>query len=147
MANEARVFAEGPGNSKAYQFTVADGTAIAKGTLLVANATTRTGVAHSGIGQKPLGYTTESKEANDGFTEIGCQVNGVVVAYVDGSVATGDVVVCGSTANRVRRMDISTGVPATSAGMSYQEIQSIVGRALETKTDGQQCRIALSIFG
>lgn len=145
MANEARVFAEGVDQVIVRQFTVADGTAIAKGSLLVRNPSDRTGVIHSGVGQVPLGYTTMSKEASDNITEIGCQRTGVVDAFIDGSVATGDVVVCGSTANRVRRMDLGTAVPSTGPGLSYQEIQSIVGRALENGTNGQQIRIALNL--
>lgn len=142
MANEARLFAEGVNNVIVRQFTVADGTAIPKGTLLVASSTTRTGVIHAiATLRAPLGFTTMSKEANDGFTEVGVQRTGVVDAYIDGSVALGDLVsVSQTTANRVKSLNTSV-----ATGLSYMELQMILGRAIEGGTDGQRIRIALNL--
>lgn len=140
MANEARVFAEGVENCITRQFTVADATAIAKGALLVHNASSRTAIAHDvANSQCPLGFATHAKDASDGQTTIGLQRTGVVVAYIDGSVHTGQVVMASdTTVNRVQAID-------TTGTISYQAIQRIVGRALETGTDGQAIKIALSL--
>lgn len=145
MANEARVFAEGTENVIVRQFTVADGTAIAKGTMLIANGATRTGVAHGTVIRgRPLGYTTSSKEANDGFTELGCQRTGVVVAISDGVISTGDIVVLGDTANTVR--SISGAAADFPVNFSrYEDLNNIVGRALDTVADATGVRVALSL--
>lgn len=136
MANEARVFAEGTSSNIAYQFTVADGTAIAKGSVLV-SAGDRTAKIHATVTDRFLGIATSSKEASDGCTEIGAQCTGVAEMYIDGVVTTGDLVVLGSTVNRVRRMNI------TAAGLSYQELQALVGRAMESGTDGTKIKVLL----
>lgn len=140
MADEARVFAEGTQNVIVRRFTVADGNPLSKGQLLIYGAASRTAVAHgTNPTSRPVGYTTASKEASDGFTEIPVQRTGVVVCTADGVITTGDVVVLGAVANRVRRMNTST------AGLSYQEVAAIVGRALENATDGGRLRVALTL--
>lgn len=140
MANEARVFAEGVDNVIVRQFTVADAGALAKGTMLVANGvTSRLAVAHSAVDQGPLGYTTMSKTANDGITEVGCQRTGVVDAYIDGTVRTGQIAVLGSTANRLAALNTENGATL------YVDFMSMVGRFLENGTDGQQVRVALCL--
>jgi len=142
MANEAKVFAEGADKGLVRQFTVADGTAIAKGTLLVDTGTTRTGVAHTAATTAaPLGFATMSKEASDGITEIGCQRTGVVDAVADGAIRTGQLIIAGqTTANRVQALPnlwLSTG--------AYTKDHQVIGRALENIADGGVGRIALSL--
>lgn len=138
MANEAKVFAEGPANCIVRQFTVADGTAVPKGTLLVENGD-RTGIAHTAAGlASPLGYTTMSKEASDGITEVGCQRTGVVLAYVDGNYRTGQVAIAGATtANRVQVLPGNVSL--------YTDVGLIVGRFLDSGSDGTQARVALTL--
>jgi len=139
MANEARVFAEGVDGVIVRQFTVADGTAIAKGSLLVGTvAVNRTGEIHASYRQRPLGFTTMSKEASDGRTEIGCQRTGVVDAYVDGNAENGMIAVLGSTANRVKAL--------TENNISaYEDMQAIVGRFIENAADGELAKVALTL--
>ncbi len=139
MANEARVFAEGVEQVIVRQFTVADGTAIAKGALMVQGGN-RTAIAHTSTAnaERPLGFATMSKVASDGILEIGVQRTSVVDAYIDGVVTTGDFVkISGTTNNRVERI--------AGVSWSYQEFNEIIGRALESGTDGQQIRIALML--
>src|SRR3990167_275791 len=142
MANEARVFAEGTENVIVRQVTVADGTAIAKGSLLVFVGGSRTAIIHrtvDGNVGRPAGFATMSKEANDGITEIGGQRTGVVDAIHDGVVTSGDLAKLGSTTiNRLERV-------APVGAMSYQIVATIVGRWLENGTDGQQSRCSLCL--
>jgi len=139
MANEATVLVEGTAKSIVREFTVADGTAIPKGTLMVYDTATRTAVAHgvSAVNktERPLGFATTEKEANDGKTTIGLQRTGVVDAWNDGGVATGDLVGLGTTANRVRGLYGAVSI--------YQEIW--FGRALETGATATQVKIALAL--
>lgn len=140
MANEAKVFAEDPDNCKVYQFTVADGTAIAKGTLMMDNGTTRTATAHVAAAvAAPLGFATSSKEANDGRTQIGLQRTGVVKVVAEGAIRTGELLIPGeSTANRVRTAP--TGILSV-----YNGAQRILGRALENSADAGTFRMALTL--
>lgn len=139
MANEARVFAEGTENVIVRKFTVANANPLSKGQLLMYGTATRTGIAHTASqNTRPLGYTTSSKDASDGFTEIGCQRTGVVVAFADGVITTGDLVRASvTTANRVERANTS------AAGLSYQEVEMIIGRALDSAVDAGSLRVAL----
>ena len=140
MANEARVFAEGPDFCKVRQFTVADGTAIAKGALLVFTGATRTAVVHTAAVKKAaLGFAVQSKTASDGVTEIGVQRTGVVDAYADGYISTGDIVLAGqTTANRVQAL--------ADGYLSVYNFQSqVIGRALENAANGTYCKIALAL--
>lgn len=139
MADEATVFKEGVEKAIVLQYTVADANALDKGDLLIRSGD-RTGVAHAGeVTARPFGYTTHSKEASDGQTAMGCLVFGVVEAVADGVWTTGDTLVLGSSANRLRRMNTS------AFGLSYQEVQAIVGTALEDATNGQKKRVFVHI--
>ena len=142
MANEARVHAEGVAKGIVRQFTVADGTAIAKGALLVYSSATRTAKAHIAAGgqQRPLGFAVEEKEANDGKTTIGLQRTGVIDAIFDGVYRTGDVVRCSpTTANRVQ------AVNTTAAGLSYEIVVEILGRSLEDGATTTTGKVALTL--
>ena len=142
MANEARVFAEGVDQVIVRQFTVADATAIPKGSLLVASGN-RTGLIHTAAdNHKPLGYTTMSKTASDGITEVGCQRTGVVVAYVDGAVSTGDIVLASlTTINRLQTLALRGG----GVFSRYELLQAMAGRSLDNIATTAAGRIALSL--
>lgn len=140
MADEARVFAEGPENCIVRQFTVANATAIPKGTMLVSSGD-RTGIAHSTANQRPLGYTTMSKTASDGRTTMGCQRTGVVAAVSDGSWTTGDILILSATANRLRALTATIYSGFTEYVLEWVR----VGRALENATDGQTKKAALTL--
>lgn len=140
MANEAKVFAEGPEDSIVRQFTVADATALPKGTLMIDGGATRTATKHVAASTlAPLGFTTSSKEASDGRTEIGLQRTGVVDAYADGAIRTGDLLIPGeTTANRLQALP--NGLLSV-----YSGAHRVVGRALENSADGGVFRAALTL--
>ena len=141
MANEAKVFAEGPDNCIVRQFTVADGTAVTKGALFVASGSaSRTGIVHTaGALSSPLGFAVSNKAASDGETEIGFQRTGVVDATFDGAFVTGQLVIASkTTANRVQAL--------TNADLSrYEEFNLVLGRALEGGADGAVGRVAVTL--
>jgi len=74
MANEA-VCIEAPRIIK--RRTVADGTAIAKGTILYFSADPNTAAASSAADQSFAGIAVEEKTANDGITSIAAAMDGV----------------------------------------------------------------------
>lgn len=79
MANEA-TWIEDSGNTLTgmpISYTVANGTAISKGTILIISSDPRTALASSGINQVFAGIANADKEANDGATRIGANTFGV----------------------------------------------------------------------
>ena len=139
MANEARVYAYGSENCIVRQFTVADANALAKGAALEQSGD-KTGITHAGSGgETPLGFIVEEKEASDGKTQIGCQRTGAIVAVADGTVTTGDLVELGAVANRVRT------VPPSVSLISQANAKRILGRAVDTATDGNNVEIVLTL--
>lgn len=140
MALEARVLAEGTQNARIVQVTVAAGTAIPKGTLLVWTSGDRTAIAHSAAsgGANMCGFATEEKTATDGKTTIGVQCAGIVDAYLDGSVSSGDLIEAGHVANTVRSIN------ACVAGTSVMNLKRVAGFALEQGTNAQQIKVCLT---
>jgi hypothetical protein len=151
MANEARVFAEGVGNVDSpvtvRQFTVADATAIAKGTFMIATAGSRTALAHpdnsNGLSSRCLGVATSSKTASDGVTEMGLQRTGVVVATASAQIRSGDLVTLGGKSNCIT--PISLYYASQPAELSYQLLQSFIGRAIDDIAAGSRGKIALML--
>lgn len=117
------------------QVTVPAGTAIAKGQLIVLGADNNQGATHQGYNDEiPLGFAVTEKSATDTQTSIGVRCRGEVDA-----VATGDIVlgylVCPSTVdNRVK----SAGT--TLSGIT---VHTVMGRCMETASDGERVRIKL----
>lgn len=139
MANEARVYSSGAENAIVRRVNVANAN-IPKGSLLVYQGSiSRRGVVHSGgVGEYPLGFTVEEVSTDDtSKTTVGVQRTGEVVAKADGTVSTGDLVEPGDTANQVRTL--------TFANLSSSSFRSVLGRALENATDGNDVRIALML--
>jgi len=92
--------------------TVADGTAIAKHTLMVMSSDPNTGIAHSGLDEIPLGVTLEEKEANDGKTRLAVAGDGDWDVRISvGGGAVGDILVPGDAANSL--------TPLVTPGVSY----------------------------
>ena len=144
MANEARVFAEGPDNCKVVAVAVPASTAVPKGTLLIANGD-RTAALHVAAARRaPLGFAVSSITSSDAdyasAKNIGVQTTGVVEAIADGAIKTAQLVCSGATtANRVQ---------ASYDGQYslYEHAQIIMGRALENAADGETVKVALNIF-
>jgi hypothetical protein len=142
MANESRPLAGSVDKTIVRTVTVAAGTAIPLGTLLVFPGTTsNVAVAHAAAAnQRPAGFSVSSKSATDGFTTMGVQRTGEIICYADGTIITGDIVrISRTTANRVER-SANANVP-----LSYNEYNEIIGRALTSCTDGTTVRVALTL--
>lgn len=137
MANEAVTKLEGPYKIKYY--TVGDGTAIAKGTLLVVDGSAaRTATLHSAAAQIPVGFAVSQKEANDGQTEMGVQKTGDAEVVVGATVDEGDLLVPDSTANRL--------VALPSDSFSVYNIKRICAIALQAATVGLKARVTLHVL-
>lgn len=133
MANEATPGIERYGSpiGHALQFTVADGTAISKGTLLVLSSDPRTVTASSGINQVFMGVANADKAASDGATRIGADIIGIfdmtVVAGTADLPQIGDLVEL-SGANLIRAVR-----PRGVSGAEFiSGAKFAFGRALET---------------
>lgn len=138
MANEADILTSS--NLEYRQVTVADGTAIAKGALIVLGSDPNTGVIATGANTDiPLGFLAVEKAANDGQTTVPVLVRGDVDAVADGAITLGHLVVPGSvTANRVEQ--------ASAVSLSQQVVmRSVLGRCLETASDAEKVRIRLML--
>ena len=117
--------------------TVADGTAINKGTIIVLSSDPNTGKAHSAEDEIPLGILVEDKVANDGQTEVGIRVRGDVDVECDGAVTLGDWVKLGADANSVK---VSSG-----DSLSGSDLGRLFGIALETGSDNEVIRVRMRL--
>lgn len=108
------------------RFTVADGTAISKGTLCKF-ATPRTASAATGTGEAFAGIASTDKEASDGSTNLGFFKKGIFDLQDGGNsgISAGDQVVM-SGADLIRKAVTDESL----AG-------AIVGVALEDASDGE----------
>lgn len=134
MANEATILNV---NDLEYrQITVADGTAIAKGTLIVLTVDPNTGREHGGtINEFPVGFAAVEKTANDGQTTIPVVVRGDIDAVADGTITLGRLVNVGAVANRVRMHELA----------SIEKLAHVVGRCMETASDAEKVRIRVML--
>ena len=114
--------------------TVADGTAITKGTLIVLSSDPNTGIAHSGINQVPLGILVEDKVASDGQTLVGIRVRGDYDMVADGAIVLGELLEPGAAVN-----DVITLRTTISSG----SLRLVLGRCLETASDNEVVRVRL----
>jgi len=122
MADEATLYIQtGP----AIPFTVADGTAITKGSLLQLNDEF-TAIAPTAEKGMVAGIAATDKIASDGKTKLGIFRDGIFVMTGSGNITAGDPVGIGGN-NRV----ISMKGDITASG------STVLGIALSTSTDGQ----------
>ena len=77
MANEAVIIELLGNGGDPVRYTVADGTGIAKGTLMQLSSDPRTITASSGDGEIFVGIAAAEKVANDGSTELAVYTNGI----------------------------------------------------------------------
>jgi len=129
MANEAKII---EGNPIEYQFTVADGTAITKGTLMFISGDPRTVKASSGTGQAFAGIITHDKVASDGSTKVSLAQTGVWdITLATGSTCLfGDLMVLAGANLIAKAADYATQAHLYQSGM-------IVGMALETGSSAE----------
>ena len=135
-------FVNVPTDATVLDFTVADGTAISKGSLMFLSGT-RTAInlgpatgGVDGLGNNAfVGILESDKEANDGQTEMGCIQEGIFdVSCALGNPPGEGQMVSVSGADTVRLMPIGI---QTSGG-------SIVGQSLETATGNTQVEIRIT---
>jgi hypothetical protein len=122
MADEAAIIELLGNKGDPVRYTVADGNAVAKGTLMYLSGD-RTISAHSGQGQDFVGIAATEKVADDGQVTLAVYTNGIFDLTDSGSgITLGDAVKLGATANEIATADDNTA----------QQMPEIVGIALET---------------
>lgn len=122
MANEAVIIELLGNGGDPVRYTVADGNAVAKGTLMYLSGDPRTIAASSGEGQIFVGIAASEKVANDGQTTLAVYTHGIFDLKDSGSGMTlGDVCKLGG-ANTI----------ATADEAGAQGAKEEVGLVLET---------------
>lgn len=116
-------------------FTCADGTGIEKGALLVLSDP-NTVATTTGDTDAIVGIAAEEKIANDGRTQISVYTEGIFKGYAGAA---------GVTAGMAIISDTATGA-ANELVVADINSEHIVGRALETATDGQTFLFELKPF-
>ena len=107
MANEA-VIVELLGNGgDPIRYTIADGTAIPKGSLIVIKTDPRTVLIHAGVDESFAGIAAHEKVASDGSTTLAVYTNGIfdIVAAAAGIVAVGAISAVSATVNMTTAAD------------------------------------------
>lgn len=120
---------------KPIPFTCADGTGIEKGALLkIADPATVSVTA--GDTDAIIGIAAEEKVASDGKVKIGVYMRGIFKGYAGAA---------GVTAGMAIISDTATGA-ANELVVADVNSEHIVGRALETATDGETFLFELNPF-
>lgn len=106
--------------------TIADGTGIEKGTLLIStDPNTATAVAAAnGI---VAGVAAYEKIASNGQTSLGIYRGGIFKATASGTITNGDALLTDHTGNKL----------VSAAGKTSLSGHIVVGNSLESATDGQ----------
>jgi len=124
MANEA-VIIELFNGGRPMDFTCADGTGIAKGTLLELTSP-RTVIANTNDNAPVVGIAAAEKVASDGATTIAAYTDGIFDMLTDaGTDAVGSIMANSATENTIQGADAADVIQG-----------SVVGKVLETCTDG-----------
>lgn len=133
MANEA-VIIELLGNAgEVMSWTVADGAAIAKGTILKISSDPRTAAASAGA-DKFAGIAAAEKVLSDGSVTLGAYTKGVFDLKATGAITLGTLVSL-SGANLVK-----------AATATEVEGGQIVGKCLETAADAEVVAVAVGVY-
>lgn len=114
-------------------FTVADGTAIPKGTLL-ALTDPRTAIKNTASGSVLAGIAARDKVASDGLTEMPVFTDGIFDMLCSGSVTLGEAVIGASASD-----DAVMAAVATDTG------RAILGTALETGSNAEIFQIEVNV--
>lgn len=122
MANEAVIIELLGNGGDPVRYTVADGTGIAKGTLMYLSADPRTIAASSGDGQIFVGVAAAEKVASDGSTTLAVYTNGIFDIKDSGA---------GMTLGDACKLN-GANLVATADEAGAQNTQEIVGTVLET---------------
>jgi len=124
MANEAVIIELLGNGGDPLRYTVADGTGIAKGTIMKFSSDPRTIAAATADGDLIAGIAASEKVANDGSTELAVYTNGVFDIMC--TAGTGSAVLGGP----VKVTGANTIAPADDDGVA--KAREVVGYSLET---------------
>lgn len=132
MANEAVCIEP---YTKIKRYTVADGVAIAKGTILRISADPNTAGASVGNGDPFAGIAIEEKVASDGITEIATAIDGVwdITTNASNGITLGFMVAI-SGANLIRQAVVGDFVSG-----------AVLGKCLETASASEVVRVRLGL--
>ena len=128
MANEAEIVELLGNGGDPISVTVADGTAITKGTIMKLSDP-RTGAASSADGDKPIGIAAADKVANDGSTTLSVYTNGIFLLTTSAAVGVGiPVAISGAntinqTASGEMELGVTLGYALESASASGEQIE------------------------
>ena len=134
MANEAVIIELLGNKGDPVSYTVADGGAIAKGTLMYLSADPRTIAASSADGQIFVGIATHEKVASDGQTQMSVYTNGIFDLVDSGA---------GMTLGDVCKLN-GANLVATADEAGAQGFKEQVGIVLETTAAGE--RVAVRVL-
>ena len=137
MANEASIielFGEGSSKGRPIRFTVADATALTKGTVMV-NTDPRTMVAHSAADQPFCGILAAGKAALDTAVSIAVYTDGIfdMTAAAAGVTAVGAMVATSGTANMTTAADAADLLQG-----------SYVGHVLESQANDERSAVRVN---
>lgn len=120
MADEA-VIIELYNGGRPISYIVADGAAIAKGTLMQLSAD-RTISAHSGADQPIAGIAAAEKVISDGSTTLSVWTDGIfdITAAAAGVTALGATCACSATANMITAADANDLLQWSVVGMCLE---------------------------
>jgi hypothetical protein len=117
--------------TKVVRYTVADGTAIAKGTILGIYGT-NTAAASSGA-DIFAGIAIEEKTASDGITELGCAIDG-----------TWEITSCGKTITLGKMVVLSGANLIRDSVEADFPLGAVFGKCLESGSAGVRVRLGLN---
>ena len=112
-------------------FYCADGTGIAKGTLLKLSDARVVSAADS-EGCVCAGIAAREKVANDGRTRIAVYQQGIFDMVASGAISVGSKLIAAGVNNQVKAGNAQSGA-------------AIIGYALETATDGERIQVRLML--
>lgn len=133
MANEAVIIELLGNGGNPVSFTVADATAIAKGTLMKLTDA-RLAVATAADNDPFCGIAASAKTANDGQTRIACYTHGIFDLVCTAAAITAGAIVSIGGANLIStaaEADMITG--------------AVVGRALETSSTTETIAVLVNL--
>lgn len=120
MVNEAIIIELFKGG-RPIRYTCADGTAIAKGTMLQISGD-RTVSAHSALNQPIAGIASSEKVINDGSTHISAYTNGIfdLKATASGITPLGNICAASANANQIVAADGDDLIQSSEIGQCLE---------------------------
>ena len=135
MANEAVIIELLGNRGDPIYYTVADNTAIAKGTILTLQDP-RTAIAATGAGAVVAGIAAQAKVANDGQVRLAVYTNGIfdLTCAAAGTATLGSYVRSAAADNTI-----------TVCTTLDQETGKSIGRALETGSNNEVIQVRVQL--